>query len=294
MDEKRVDHYRTVLLEQLRQQSEAARGNQNDALEFAANDDGVKDVADQSVKDVSQEIEYRLSERASQAIADIDQALLRIDDVSILVVDDGSPDGTGDEADRLAAQSGQRLRVIHRRGTRGLGRSYVTGMRDALTGGASLICQMDADFSHDPAELPRLIAASHGADLVIGSRYVPGGTLRNWPWHRVALSAIANRYVRTITRLPVHDCTSGFRAWRRELLTGLPLEQIVSDGYAFQVEMAWHAYSAGARIVEVPITFVERQQGSSKLSAGVIAESVLLPWRLALRRGPRATGNVFP
>ena len=211
------------------------------------------------------------------------KALLPIDNLSVLVVDDGSPDGTGRLADDIAAASGGRVRVLHRDGPRGLGRSYIDGMQDALRAGATVVCQMDADFSHDPAELPRLIAATDAADLVIGSRYVPGGTLRNWPWHRVALSAFANWYVRAITRLPVHDCTSGFRAWRRELLARLPLQQIVSDGYAFQVEMAWHASSLKARVSEVPITFVERQQGASKLSGGVILESALLPWRLAAR-----------
>jgi dolichol-phosphate mannosyltransferase len=156
-------------------------------------------------------------------------------------------------------------------------------MQEAVRAGATLICQMDADFSHDPRELPTLIAAASDADLVIGSRYVPGGTLHNWPWHRMALSTFANRYVRSITRMPVRDCTSGFRVWRNELLSRLPLRRIVSDGYAFQVEMAWHAWSTGARISEVPIAFVERTQGSSKLSGAVILESVLLPWRLAAR-----------
>jgi dolichol-phosphate mannosyltransferase len=142
---------------------------------------------------------------------------------------------------------------------------------------------MDADFSHDPAELPRLLEASVDADLVIGSRYIPGGELRHWPVHRVMLSTFANWYVRAITHLPVQDCTSGFRCWTRELLTRLPLDRIVSDGYAFQVEMAWEAHTTGSRIVEVPITFVERREGQSKMSGRVIAESVMLPWRLAAR-----------
>lgn len=209
--------------------------------------------------------------------------LLRIDALEILVVDDDSPDGTGAAADSLAAAHPGRVRVLHRTGTRGLGRSYIDGMRDALRSGATHVCQMDADFSHDPADLPRLLDASRDADLVIGSRYVPGGTLRNWPVHRVMLSAFANAYVRAITGLTVRDCTSGFRCWRRELLARLPLEGIVSDGYAFQVELAWEARAAGGRTVEIPITFVERRQGASKLSARVIAESALLPWRLASR-----------
>ena len=214
-------------------------------------------------------------------------ALLRLEGLEILVVDDESPDGTGEEADRLAGASGGRVRVLHRRGPRGLGRSYIDGMAAALRSGATHVCQMDADFSHDPADIARLLDASRDADLVIGSRYVAGGRLRNWPLRRRMLSAFANWYVRAITRLPVHDCTSGFRCWRRELLARLPLQRIVSDGYAFQVELAWEAHAAGGRIAEIPITFVERRQGASKLSGAVIAESVVLPWRLAARRRVR-------
>jgi dolichol-phosphate mannosyltransferase len=200
----------------------------------------------------------------------------------ILVVDDASPDGTGALADQVAA-SNARVAVLHRTSQRGLGRSYVDGMRRALTTDATHICQMDGDLSHDPADIPRLLDATGGADLAIGSRYVPGGRLENWAMHRVVLSAVANLYVRAITRLPVRDCTSGFRCWRRELLERLPLASIVSDGYAFQVEMAWRAYRAGGRIAEVPITFVERKQGSSKMSGRIIMESIVLPWRLVAR-----------
>ena len=209
--------------------------------------------------------------------------LLAIEGLRLLIVDDGSPDGTGAEADRLATASGGRLTVIHRTGPRGLGRSYVDGMQAAVTAGVRFICQMDADLSHDPDDLRRLLAAGAGADLVIGSRYVPGGTLHNWPRYRLWLSAFANWYVRAITGLRIRDCTSGFRCWRRELLARLPLAHMASDGYAFQVEMAWEATQAGATIVEAPITFVERRQGSSKLSGAVIAESVWLPWRLVTR-----------
>jgi dolichol-phosphate mannosyltransferase len=210
-------------------------------------------------------------------------ALLSIDGLKVLVIDDNSPDGTADEGDALAAASAGRVTVMRRSGLRGLGRSYIDGMAAALRTDATHICQMDADFSHDPAELPRLLDASADADLVIGSRYIPGGALRHWPAHRVMLSTFANWYVRAITRLPVHDCTSGFRCWTRTLLTRVPLDRIVSDGYAFQVEMAWEAHTTGARIVEVPITFVERREGQSKMSGRVIAESMVLPWRLAAR-----------
>jgi dolichol-phosphate mannosyltransferase len=214
--------------------------------------------------------------------------LLAIEGLRLLIVDDGSPDGTGAEADRLATASGGRLAVMHRTGPRGLGRSYVDGMQAAVTAEVRFICQMDADLSHDPDDLRRLLAAGAGADLVIGSRYVSGGSLHNWPRYRLWLSAFANWYVRAITGLSIRDCTSGFRCWRRDLLARLPLAHIASDGYAFQVEMAWEAKQAGATIVEAPITFVERRQGSSKLSGAVIAESAWLPWRLVTR------GTVHP
>jgi dolichol-phosphate mannosyltransferase len=221
-------------------------------------------------------------------IAAVVTALLRHDGLEILIVDDGSPDGTGALADELARTS-TRVQVVHRSGVRGLGRSYVDGMLIALGRGATHICQMDADLSHDPAAIPALLAASANADVVIGSRYVPGGRVRNWPWRRRALSGFANTYVRTLTGLTPRDCTSGFRCWRREVLEQLDLERFRSDGYAFQVELTWASQRAGWRIIEVPITFVERRVGSSKLSGAVIAESMLLPWRLALTG--RLTGS---
>jgi dolichol-phosphate mannosyltransferase len=208
--------------------------------------------------------------------------LMEIPDLQVLVVDDGSPDGTGAIADGLAAAHA-RVQVLHRTGARGLGLSYIDGMRHALAGDATHICQMDADLSHNPADVPRLLEAAQRADLVIGSRYVPGGRVENWPLRRIVLSAFANRYVRVITRLPITDCTSGFRCWRREALARMPLDRIASDGYAFLVELAWEAVNAGCTIAEVPITFVERREGASKLSGGVIVESALLPWRLAAR-----------
>jgi dolichol-phosphate mannosyltransferase len=210
--------------------------------------------------------------------------LLRIPDLRILVVDDGSPDGTGEMADALERQISGRLTVLHRTGARGLGRSYIDGIRRALATDATVICQMDADLSHDPADVPRLLERTATADLVIGSRYVAGGRIENWPRRRVVLSSFANRYVRAITGLDVNDCTSGFRCWRREAITRLPLHRIASDGYAFLVEVVWEAATAGCRIAEVPITFVERRQGASKLSSGILLESALLPWRLVWRR----------
>lgn len=210
-------------------------------------------------------------------------ALMAIAGLKVLVVDDNSPDGTADEGEALANASDGRVSVMRRAGPRGFGRSYVDGMKAALRTDATHICQIDADLSHDPAALPQLLTAATAADLVIGSRYVPGGELRNWPAHRLVLSRFANWYIRAITRLPVRDCTSGFRCWTRGLLARMPLDRIVSNGYAFQVETAWEAHAAGGRIVEVPITFIERREGQSKMSGRVIAESVVLPWRLIAR-----------
>jgi dolichol-phosphate mannosyltransferase len=206
----------------------------------------------------------------------------------MLVVDDGSPDGTGDVADALVAEYPGRLEVMHRTGKRGLGRSYVDGLRHAIDStDAELICQMDADLSHSPEYLPALTAGAATADVVIGSRYLNGVSVVNWPLHRIFLSTFANRYIRAVTQLSPTDCTSGFRCWRREALARLPLDTMVSDGYAFLVEMLFDAARNGCRIGEVPIIFVERRQGQSKLSSNVIVESVIMPWRLKLRRAPR-------
>jgi dolichol-phosphate mannosyltransferase len=215
------------------------------------------------------------------------RGLLAIPGLRVLIVDDQSPDGTGSLADAAAAENPDRISVLHRTGPRGLGRSYIDGMRHALAGDADVICQMDADLSHIPSQLPRLIDATANADLVIGSRYVPGGRIENWPKRRMWLSTFANLYVRAITGLAPRDVTSGFRAWRRDTLTRIPLADLHVDGYAFQVEMTWQANRAGSRIVEVPITFVERREGQSKLSSSVIFESVVLPWKLVLARKSR-------
>jgi dolichol-phosphate mannosyltransferase len=204
----------------------------------------------------------------------------------MMIVDDGSPDGTGAVADELARAWPGRVEVVHRTGTRGLGRSYVDGMERAIAAGTpELICQMDADFSHDPAYLPSLVAAAASYDLVIGSRYLHGISVVNWPLSRIVLSAAANRYVRAVTGLSVRDCTSGFRCWRREALARIPLARVVSDGYAFLVETLYEAARRGCRVTEVPIIFVERREGQSKLSAAVLLESLLAPWRLRLRGG---------
>ena len=206
----------------------------------------------------------------------------------LLVVDDDSPDGTGAVADTLAREQPGRVEVIHRQGPRGLGRSYVDGLRHALASSAQLIFQMDADLSHNPEYLPSLAEAAARHDVVIGSRYLNGVSVVNWPLHRIFLSAFANRYVRTVTRVSATDCTSGFRCWRREALARLPLDGMVSNGYAFIVEMLFEASRHDCRIGEVPIIFVERRQGQSKVSARVLAESLIVPWRLVLRR-PRGS-----
>jgi len=211
-------------------------------------------------------------------------ALMQHSNVSMLVVDDDSPDGTGGIADALVAEFPGRIDVMHRTTNRGLGRSYVDGIRSVLNRPVDVICQMDADLSHDPRQLPDLIAATSRADVVIGSRYVPGGAVVNWPRRRRLLSRFANAYIRTVTRLNARDCTSGYRCWRREALASVPIERFESDGYAFLVEMLFAAAAVRLRIAEVPITFVERRQGESKLTRAVLLESALMPWRLALSR----------
>jgi dolichol-phosphate mannosyltransferase len=203
--------------------------------------------------------------------------------VRVMVVDDQSPDGTGAVADALANTYPGRIEVLHRTGRRGFGLSYIDGLSRAIKEPVDLICQMDADLSHDARSLPTLVAAAADADVVIGSRYVPGGAILNWPFRRRLLSRCANIYIRSITRLRARDCTSGYRCWRREALARLPLDQFVSDGYSFLIEMLFLAAGLGLRVAEVPITFVERRMGQSKVSGAVLFESALTPWRLAAR-----------
>ena len=211
--------------------------------------------------------------------------LMQHQDVRVLVVDDQSPDGTGQVAEALAQRFPGRVEVMHRTSRRGFGRSCLDGMKRAVQTPVDLICQMDADLSHDPAELPRLISASANADLVIGSRYVPEGRVVNWPIRRRLLSRFAKAYIRVVTRVNARDCTSGYRCWRRDVLAALPVDHIFSDGYSFLVEMLAGTEERGYRVTEVPITFVERRQGESKLSAAVLLESVITPWRLVATRG---------
>jgi len=210
--------------------------------------------------------------------------LMAFPNVELMIVDDQSPDGTGELADDLARQHPGRIDVVHRTARRGLGRSYVDGIRRALTRRADVICQMDCDLSHDPRQLPSLIAATDRADVVIGSRYIPGGEVVNWPARRRLLSRFANAYIRAVTRLTPRDCTSGYRCWRRDAIAALPLDRFGSDGYSFLVEMLYAAAAHGCRMAEVPITFVERRQGVSKLSWRVLAESAATPWRVIATR----------
>ncbi|WP_440106290.1 polyprenol monophosphomannose synthase [Streptosporangium sp. H16] len=219
----------------------------------------------------------------------ITEALLALplDGLRVLVVDDGSPDGTGKAADELAAAHPGRVGVVHRRVREGLGRAYVDGMETALAAGTDFVVQMDADFSHPVDAVPRLLdtALATGAACVIGSRYVPGGTLAaEWGLRRRALSRWANLYVRTILRVGLRDVTAGFKIWRAESLAALDLGAISSGGYSFQVEMHYRAVRAGMTIVEIPIHFSDRRAGSSKMSLRVQLESALMPWRLIFKR----------
>ncbi|GJF30824.1 putative polyprenol phosphate mannosyl transferase 1 [Kitasatospora sp. NE20-6] len=212
---------------------------------------------------------------------------LGLPNLHVLVVDDNSPDGTGEIADKLAEQSPDRVGVLHRTEKDGLGRAYIAGMTRALDEGADVVVQMDADLSHPAAVLPAMIDTllTGDAAVVLGSRYVPGGsTAAEWPWHRKALSAWANFYVNTILRLHVKDATAGFKAWRAETLRAIDLPSVHSNGYSFQVEMNHRTVRRGLRIVEVPIRFEERVVGASKMSLGVQVESALAPWKLLLGR----------
>lgn len=208
-----------------------------------------------------------------------------VPDCHVLVVDDNSPDGTGQLADQMAAQDSQ-IHVLHRTVKDGLGGAYLAGFAWGLEAGYEVLVEMDADGSHQPEQLPLLLEAiEQGADLAIGSRYVPGGKTKNWPAHRQLLSRGANLYTRLILGTGVKDITAGYRAYRREALKRLNLEGIDSKGYVFQVDLAWRSEQAGLKIVEVPITFVEREIGSSKMDGGIIVDSMtkVTRWGLAAR-----------
>jgi dolichol-phosphate mannosyltransferase len=210
----------------------------------------------------------------------------------VLVVDDGSPDGTGEVADRLAAADGQ-VSVVHRREKAGLGAAYLHGFRVALERGYDLIGEMDADGSHQPEQLPRLLDAARDADLVIGSRWVPGGSVVNWPRSRRLLSVGGNLYARVLLGVPVHDVTAGYRVFRRTTLETIDLASVESAGYIFQTDLAFRTVRAGLRVVEVPIEFVERVRGESKMSRDVAVESLRRITVWGLRERGRQARDVF-
>ncbi len=203
----------------------------------------------------------------------------------MLIVDDSSPDGTGEIADALAAEH-EELEVIHRAEKDGLGRAYLAGFRRALEGGADLVLQMDADLSHDPADIPRLIEAAGRVDLVLGSRYVEGGGVRDWGRFRRALSRGGSLYARTVLGVEVRDLTGGFKCWRRRVLEGIHLERVQADGYGFQIDTTYRAIKAGFRVEEIPIVFTERVLGSSKMTTRIALEAA---WKVPdLRRRVRS------
>ncbi|ANY09120.1 polyprenol monophosphomannose synthase [Pseudonocardia sp. HH130630-07] len=226
---------------------------------------------------------YEERENLGPAVARVHAAVPHAD---VLVVDDASPDGTGELADELAAAD-PRVRVLHRGAKAGLGAAYLDGFRYALSGEHQVVVEMDADGSHAPEDLPALLAALDSADVVLGSRYVPGGEVLNWPWHREVLSRGGNLYSRLALGVPIRDITGGFRVYRRAVLEALHLETIASQGYCFQVDMAWRAVRAGFTVREVPITFAERERGASKMSSSIVAEALwrVTCWGLSYRFG---------
>lgn len=212
----------------------------------------------------------------------VEQILVQSEVLHILIVDDNSPDGTGLLAERLAKRY-DKVHVMHRPAKLGLGSAYREGFRYAMGLGADLLIEMDADFSHDPVTLPKFIEKSADSDLVIGSRYLNGISVVNWPLRRLMLSYGANWYTRMITGLKIKDCTSGFKCFRRNLIESIDLDQIRSDGYSFQIEMNFHAHSLGAKICELPIIFIDRRSGQSKMSRRIVLEAVFMVWKLKIK-----------
>lgn len=207
------------------------------------------------------------------------QVLALGDSFRVLVVDDNSPDGTGKVADDLAAATG-RIEVMHRAHKQGLGRAYIAGLQRGIESGAPIIAQMDADHSHRPQDLRTMVEAlTENVDLVLGSRYIPGGATEGWPWHRKLISRAGGVYAGKVLGVPIRDLTGGFKVWRRELLQAIDLPSITSDGYSFQIETTYRAVKQGARIVQVPIVFHDRVAGKSKLSRRVVLEAAVRVWR---------------
>jgi len=210
----------------------------------------------------------------------IDLVLKQDPKLDVLVVDDGSPDGTGLIVDTLAEVE-PRVNILHRASKLGLGTAYVAGFKWAVARGYELVCEMDADFSHDPGHLPQFLAAAQNADVVLGSRYQNGRvTVVNWPISRLILSYSANLYARAVTGLPLFDATGGFKCFRRAVLEAIDLDEVKSNGYAFQIEMSFRAWRKGFRIMEIPIVFTDRTEGHSKMSKHIVREAVWMVWRL--------------
>ena len=227
---------------------------------------------------------------ATTAGAVVERVLELDGEVCVLVVDDGSPDGTAEVVDALRRAHPARVGLLRRPGKQGLGTAYLDGFRHALDAGFHYVCEMDADFSHNPADLARLIAACRppsegggGADLAVGSRYVDGLRILNWPLGRLVLSYGAGVYTRAITRLPLQDVTAGFKCFRRAVLEAVDFGAVHSNGYSFQIEMNYRAWRKGFRLVEVPIVFTERSEGESKMTKGIVREAALKVWELRLR-----------
>lgn len=207
------------------------------------------------------------------------------DDIHVLVVDDNSPDGTGDKVEEMRAQQ-PRLHCLHRKGKGGLGSAYIDGFKWALEHtDAEFIFEMDADFSHNPASIPEFLEAAIDADLVVGSRYLHGVTVINWPLSRLFLSVGANLYASIVTGLPLKDCTGGYKCFRRSALQRMPLDRVKSDGYGFQIELNYHAWKQKLRLIEIPIIFTDRVVGESKMSKRIIWEATWVVWRLRLFGG---------
>lgn len=222
---------------------------------------------------------YNESENLALLVSEVFS--LPLNGLNILIVDDNSPDGTGEIAEALAEENPGRLSVIHRTGKLGLGSAYITGINAALESAADSIVQMDADFSHPPGKLIELVNSLGKFDAALGSRYVPGGMVdERWPIWRKSLSAFGNIYAKSILRMPINDATGGYRAWRRETLLGMPLQRVRSNGYAFQVEMAYLAHKLGYSVVEVPFYFADRQWGSSKMSFSIQVEAAKRVWQM--------------
>lgn len=230
---------------------------------------------------------YNERDNVERLVAEI---LSQYEGIEVLVVDDNSPDGTGEAVERLAAVT-PRLHLLRRPGKLGLGSAYRQGFRLALDKGADYIVEMDADFSHDPAMLPVFFDKMKEYDLVIGSRYLNGVSVVNWPLRRLMLSYFANVYTRAVTGLKISDCTGGFKCFRREVLEAIDLNGIKSDGYSFQIEMNYRCVESGFRVGEIPIIFIDRHAGSSKMSKKIVREAVFVVWKLKLGSLCR---NLFP